>query len=451
MERRIDASKIPQGALRIISTLEAAGHEAWLVGGCVRDLILGRIPEDWDITTRALPEEVQLCFVHTVPTGIAHGTITVLLEGDPYEVTTYRSESTYSDFRRPDHVIFVAELHEDLARRDFTINALAWHPAKGLADPYGGCEDLTRGVIRAVGNPMERFREDALRMLRAVRFAAQLDFAVDPATLDAIVVMAPNIVHISGERISIELDKWLLSDASDRWGLLRGTGLMRWVLPELDYCFGILQNTPWHVGDVGNHTLKAAALAPPIRVIRWALLLHDLGKAETRTTDDSGTDHFYGHEARSEALARSVLHRLRWDNGTRRRVLNLVRHHDRDVVPSEKAVRRAVIAIGKDDFPDWLEVRRADLRAQNPQIAGPVLATLNQVQAYYESILALDQCISIRQLAISGKDLLLLGIPQGPEIGNILAMLLEWVVEEPERNERGKLLERIKVFNSIRQ
>ncbi len=446
MKVNMDISKIPKGALDIINTMETAGHEAWLVGGCVRDILLGRAPEDWDITTNALPEDVQRCFTRTVPTGIAHGTVTVILDGEPYEVTTYRSESTYSDFRRPDEVTFVADIEADLARRDFTINALAWHPIRGLIDPFGGQRDLTEGMVRAVGNPDERFREDALRMLRAVRFAAQLDCDVDPETLKAIASLAPNILYVSGERIRMELDKWLMSGAPRRWGLLRESGLMRWVLPELDRCFDIPQNTPWHLHNVGVHTLEAAAAAEPNQVVRWSLLLHDLGKAETWFTDETGRDHFYGHEVHSEMLAGVVLDRLRWGNGIRRRVLNLVKHHDRDIVPAAKSVRRAIIAIGNDDFPYWLSVRRADLLAQNPIMADPALAVLSQIESFYEQIMDQDHCLSIRQLALTGKDLMGLGIPQGPEIGRILTALLAWVVEEPGRNDRDHLLEQAEIL-----
>ena len=337
---------------------------------------------------------------------------------------------------------FVSDIQEDLARRDFTINALAWHPARGLKDAFGGMQDILGKVIRTVGDPKERFGEDALRMLRAIRFSAQLDFDVAPETLAAIGSLAPNILHISGERVRGELDKWLMSEASDRWGLLLESGLMHWTLPELARCFEIPQNTPWHLTDAGSHTLKAAALAPPMRTVRWALLLHDLGKAETRTTDEVGVDHFYGHETHSEALAAGILSRLRWDNDTRRRVLNLVRHHDRDVVATEKAVRRAIITIGKADFTEWLAVRRSDLLAQNLEMSAGALMVLEQVKAVYDKILAQDQCLSIKQLALSGKDLMALGIPQGSEIGRILGELLEWVVEEPERNQRKQLLER---------
>ncbi len=439
----IELSKIPQGALEIISTLESAGYEAWLVGGCVRDLLLGLMPGDWDITTNALPEAVRGCFFQTVPTGIAHGTITVLLGGIPYEVTTYRLESTYSDFRRPDHVSFVSDIGADLARRDITINALAWHPGRGLKDPYGGFQDLTDGIIRAVGRPQDRFTEDALRMLRAVRFSAQLDFDVAPETLSAIRSLASNIIHISGERIAIELNKWLLSAYSHRWPLLRESGLMFWILPELDRCFSVSQNNPWHRYNVGEHILKAASSVPPTRTVRWTLLLHDLGKAETQTTDEAGIDHFHGHEIQSEILAEGILRRLKWDNETRRRVLNLIRHHDREVLPTEKAVRRALFVIGKEAFPDWLVVRRGDMLAQNPVKAQPALGVLDEVIRIYEDILAQDHCLSIRQLALSGKDLMAMGIPQGPEIGRILKELLEWVIEDPHRNEKKLLRQRV--------
>lgn len=436
----IDIRKIPADALSIISTLEAAGHEAWLVGGCVRDLMLNRAPEDWDITTSALPETVQSCFPHTIPTGIAHGTVTVLMGKIPYEVTTYRSESEYSDFRRPDQVFFVSSIEEDLARRDFTINAMAWHPSGGLADPFGGIQDLKSGIIRAVGNPVERFGEDALRMLRAVRFAAQLNFVVEPATREAITEGASNITYVSGERVRVELDKWLMSAGTARWPLFHESGLMRWILPELERCFDMPQRSPWHFESVGEHTLRAAASAAPERLIRWTLLLHDLGKCEMHTVDEFGTDHFLGHEVRGEELAREIMGRLRWDNRTMERVTKLIRHHDRDVEPTERAVRRAVRAIGRDEFPFWLAVRRADRLAQKPEKALPLLAKLDEVEALYKSIIEQEHCLHVNELAVTGKDILALGVPQGRVIGRILHELLEWVLEEPDRNTRAQLM-----------
>ncbi len=436
----INTKKIPADALSIISTLEAEGYEAWLVGGCVRDLMLNRAPVDWDITTSALPEAVQACFPHTVPTGIAHGTVTVLMGKTPYEVTTYRSESEYSDFRRPDQVFFVSSIEEDLARRDFTINAMAWHPSGGLADPFGGVQDLESKIIRAVGNPVERFGEDALRMLRAVRFAAQLDFVVEPVTLKAITEGAAGISYVSGERVRVELDKWLMSAGASRWPLLRESGLMGWVLPELDRCFDMPQRSPWHFESVGEHTLRAVAYAQPERVIRWALLFHDLGKCDMHTVDDAGVDHFYGHEARGEELARVIMNRLHWDNRTTERVLRLVRHHDRDVEPSERAVRRAVKAIGREEFPYWLKVRRADRLAQRPEKAAPQLVKLDEVEALYEHIIEEEHCLHVNELAVTGKDILAMGVPQGPLIGRVQHALLEWVLEEPQLNTHAQLM-----------
>lgn len=447
--REINIKKIPAGALEIIEVLEMAGYEAWLVGGCVRDLLMDRVPEDWDITTLARPEDVLACFPHTVSTGIAHGTVTVLHEGAGYEVTTYRSETGYSDFRRPDTVDFVVDICEDLARRDFTINALAWHPDRGLSDCFMGAEDLAEGVIRAVGVPVERFGEDALRMLRAVRFAAQLDFEIDPETLGAIRLLAGNIRYVSSERIRTELDKWLLARHSRRWPLLKESGLMAWVLPELEACFEVPQHTPWHTRDVGGHTLEAAAYAPPLRAVRWALLLHDIGKAQARTTDAAGIDHFHGHEQLSAMMARDILERLRWDRATERRILNLIHHHDWAITPEPAAVRRGIRVLGEADFEDWLAVRRADLMAQNPDYAVEALDCLKQVEACYRWILQEGQCTSLAQLAVSGRDLLAEGIPQGPEVGRLLKALLDWVIEDPERNRRERLLHEVKMRNVI--
>lgn len=439
--KETDIKKIPAEALEIIAVLEAAGFEAWLVGGCVRDLLRGSLADDWDIATSALPEAVQGCFPQTVPTGLRHGTVTVLRQGRAFEVTTYRAEGPYTDHRRPDGVVFVTALEQDLARRDFTVNAMAWHPVRGLRDPFGGQRDLARRVLRAVGNPDTRFREDALRMLRAVRFAAQLDFDIDPATLQAITREAGSMALISGERVRVELDKWLLAAASHRWGLFRDTGLMAVVLPELDRCFQVPQNTPWHLADVGTHSLQAAAKAPRQRAVRWALLLHDIGKAQSRVTDAAGRDHFQGHGTLSESLAAAVLDRLRWDKATRERILHLIRHHDREVLPEPRAVRRAVARIGSGAFGDWLAVRRADLAAQAPVQAQPVLTALETVEALWQAAEAAGACLTVNRLAISGRDLMALGVPQGPEVGVLLNRLLEQVLEEPALNERARLLE----------
>lgn len=436
----IDSGRIPASALNVIERLEHAGFEAWLVGGCVRDLVLGRNPEDWDVATSALPEAVSTIFPVCIPTGIRHGTVTAIVDGCAHEITTFRTESGYSDFRRPDRVVFVSDLHSDLARRDFTINAMAWHPRRGLEDPFSGLIDLEQRCVRAVGDPHMRFSEDALRMLRAVRFSAQLDFDLLDETMDAIRALCPNIAHVSPERIRSELDKWVMAQGTRRWPLLRESGLMAAILPELDRCFTVEQQSPWHDENVGDHTLRAVSLAPPVRIVRWTLLLHDLGKCETRMTDETGTHHFWGHAGRSEALAKDVMGRLRWDSRTIAQVLTLIRHHDREVPPHDKAVRRAVQAIGIDLFPYWLEVRRGDCKAQNPAKSGAVLESIEAVGVLFGKIINEKHCLNIKELAVSGEDILEMGVLQGPEVGKILKTLLNWVLEDPTRNRTDLLM-----------
>jgi len=426
--------KCPESVLQIIRTLENAGYEAWAVGGCVRDALLSREPDDWDITTSALPSVVNTLFEKTIPTGMKHGTVSVMQDGELYEVTTYRTEKGYSDRRRPDSVEFVTDIDADLARRDFTINAMAWHPERGFRDCYGGLNDLKDGILRAVGNPQCRFEEDALRMLRAVRFSAQLDFAVEPETLAAIQAAAESIRWVSSERVYVELNKWLLAPHSNRWSLFLESGLMAEVLPELEHCFSTPQENPWHIRNVGEHSLMAASVAPFDRIIRWTLLLHDIGKALTRTTDEHGIDHFYGHEAVGVDLARSVLERLRFDTAGKERILHLIRHHDRSVEPGARAVRRAVSAIGPEYFEDWMTVRRCDLKSHNPLLAAAALETLDAVEAGYRLVLEAEQCLTLKQLAVGGTDLIAMGCAPGPEMGILLNRLLEWVLEEPERN-----------------
>ena len=433
--------QLPATVKAVIDTLQAKGFEAYAVGGCVRDSILGRRPDDWDITTSARPLQVKEIFHRTVDTGIAHGTVTVLFGGGAHEVTTYRLDGEYEDARHPKEVTFTASLREDLRRRDFTINAMAYNEKEGLVDLYGGMEDLQRKRIRCVGDPMERFQEDALRILRAVRFSAQLNFCIEEETWEAIKKLAPTLSKISAERICAELMKLLLSAHPDYLRKAYEAGVTRIVLPEFDRLMDTPQNNPHHCLNVGEHILKSLCAAPAEKLLRLTMLLHDMGKPACRTTDEQGIDHFRGHGEVSAGIAQKIMRRLRMDNDTIRKVITLIRYHDWRLEPSQRAVRRAVNRIGRELFPLFLKVQTADTMAQSERWRKEKLERIQEVDAVYQEILEASQCVELRELAVTGRDLIAIGLQPGPGIGELLNAALEQVLEDPQKNTREYLLE----------
>ncbi len=439
---------LPGKVKQIITELEAAGYEAYAVGGCVRDSILGKTPDDWDITTSASPMQTKAVFRRTIDTGIAHGTVTVMLDREGFEVTTYRIDGEYEDSRHPKEVTFTASLAEDLKRRDFTINAMAYNDRDGLVDLFGGMDDLEKRTVRCVGNARERFTEDALRMMRAVRFSAQLGFSIDMDTEHAIMELAPNLKNISSERIRTELVKLLMSPHPDEIRKAYDLGITAIVLPELDSAFETPQNNPHHMYTVGEHLMHCLMHTRADRCLRIAALLHDIGKPASKTTDTDGIDHFHGHVEIGEQMAGEILRRLKFDNDTITRVKTYIRHHDDQIDPNPRAVRRSAGRIGEDYFNGVLELKRADCLAQSMYMREEKLDGLDRVEALYQEILESRQCISLKDLAISGKDLIAAGVPQGRKIGEILSKLLEEVLEEPARNTHENLLERTKTLMS---
>lgn len=433
--------RLPATVKGIIDALEARGFEAYAVGGCVRDSILGRTPDDWDITTSARPEQVKEIFHRTVDTGIVHGTVTVLLGSGAHEVTTYRIDGEYEDARHPRGVTFTASLEEDLKRRDFTINAMAYNEKQGLVDLYGGMEDLQRKVIRCVGNPEERFGEDALRILRAVRFSAQLNFQIEEATRKAIVRLAAALEKISAERICAELLKLLLSPHPDYLRRAWETGITGIVLPEFDALMETPQNNPHHCCNVGEHTLKSLCQVPADRILRLTMLLHDMGKPSCRTTDEKGTDHFKGHGEVGARMAGQILRRLKMDNDTIRKVKLLVKFHDWRVEPAERAVRRAVNRVSPELFPALLQIQTADTLAQSENWRRQKLERIEKVSGLYKKIMEEHQCVGLKDLALSGRDLIELGIKPGPRLGELLNAALEHVLDVPEDNTKESLTE----------
>ena len=432
--------QIPEKVNKIIRTLAAAGHEAYAVGGCVRDAVLGREPADWDITTSASPMEVKALFCRTIDTGIRHGTVTVMLGQEGFEVTTYRVDWTYEDCRHPKEVQFTKSLLEDLKRRDFTINAMAYNDAEGLVDAFDGTGDLEKGIIRCVGKAEERFTEDALRMMRAVRFSAQLGFSLEEQTRAAIGKLCGNLRRVSAERIQTELVKLLTSPHPERLREAWETGITRVVLPEFDRCMACEQNNPHHIYSVGEHTLHALAYIEADKVLRLTMLFHDFGKPEVKTTGPDGIDHFRRHPEVSEELAGKVLKRLKFDNETVRQVKKLVWCHDQHPALTPAGVRKALNWIGEDLFASYLKVQRADILAQNPAMQEPKFLALEKVEQIYKRIIREQNCITLKQLAVGGRDLMEAGFPAGPFLGEILQYLLELVLEEPERNQKEWLL-----------
>ena len=415
--------EIPAGAARILKVLEANGYEAYVVGGCVRDSLLGKQPHDWDITTSALPLQVKALFSRTIDTGLKHGTVTIPSGREAYEVTTYRIDGEYLDGRHPSEVTFTASLREDLKRRDFTINAMAYNEKDGLQDFFDGISDLETYRIRAVGDPRKRFEEDALRILRAVRFSAQLGYTVEEGTLRAMRTLAPTLARISAERIAAELEKILVS-------------------PEFDRCMETPQNNPHHIYNVGEHTMCALMQARPDRILRTAILLHDVGKPLCRSTDEKGIDHFYGHPEAGAKIAEEILRRLKSDNETRRKTVQLVRCHDREIRLTPAGVRQAIVRIGEDLFPLLLEVKEADMLAQSTFRREEKKAHIGRVRELYAEILEHKDCLTLRDLAVNGNDLIKYGVRPGKEMGRILHEMLEDVLAEPSHNDREYLLQK---------
>ncbi len=430
---------LPAPVERALALLTAAGFEAWAVGGAVRDCLMGREPGDWDVCTSARPEETEAAFAgeRLIETGLKHGTVTVLLDGAPLEITTYRADGAYSDHRHPDAVRFSDTLTEDLARRDLTVNALAYAPGRGVMDPFDGEADIRRGLLRAVGEPERRFEEDALRILRTLRFASQLGFAIESATAAAMETKKSLLRFISAERVREELTKLLCGPAAAPV-LRQYRELAAEVLPELRPAFDFEQHNPHHCLDVWEHTLTALAAIPPQPALRWAALLHDLGKPACFFKDEAGVGHFYGHGKASAALAETVLRRLKFSNAERERVVRLVELHDTPIPPERRAVKRRLAKLGEEDFFCLLALHRADVLAQ-AEINRPRLQTLDAVEALARELLAEDACLSLKDLAVNGNDLKALGL-KGPALGRALAALLEAVVDERVENERAALL-----------
>ncbi len=440
--------EIPQEPGKLLRRLNECGFQAYAVGGCIRDSLLGKTPGDWDICTSALPKETEACFsdLRVVETGLKHGTVTVISSGEPYEITTFRSDGVYLDHRRPQKVDFVRTLKEDLLRRDFTINAMAAGLDGVIQDPFGGQKDLKDGVIRCVGDPEKRFSEDALRILRGLRFASRLGFSIAPETAAAMERQKNLLAYVSGERIYKELTGILMGDHAQTVLEQYGSVLTA-VLPEIVPSMGFCQRNPFHNRDVWQHTLEALGKSGPDPMVRWALLLHDLGKPDCFTVDDRGIGHFYGHPQRSMELAEGIFDRLHGDKKTKETVCLLVRDHDREAPANEKNARRWIARYGADRVRLLLEVKRCDCLAHvdTPKTRARYENLMEMTRLILE-LLEKEHCFSVRELPVKGSDVMALGVPAGPQVGQILERLLEDVLDGTCPPEREALLDRLKQY-----
>ena len=443
---RID---IPPKAEYIVRKLKERGYEGFVVGGCVRDAILGRTPNDWDITTSATPDVIHGIFAHTVDTGVAHGTVTVLVDHEPFEVTTYRIDGAYEDGRHPKQVTFTPSLKEDLKRRDFTINAMAYNDEAGLVDLFSGREDLENGIVRCVGVPADRFGEDALRMMRAVRFAAQLQFSLDEDTARAVRDLAPSLARISAERIQAEMMSLLVSAQPDMMDTVRKLGLSAFFLPEFDRLFARpMKNRHHDSSTVGDHTLRVLRAVPPTRILRLAALLHDIAKPDVAVQDALGYDRYPDHAHAGADLSVRILRRLKFDKDTMERVRRLIWFHSVLPAPDETSVRCFVSEAGADMMEEWLELKEADIRGQNRQMQDERLPVLEQVRRIWHEIEARGDCLTVKELALTGQDLIDDGMQRGKQIGDILALLLQEVLRDPSLNTRQVLLEKSRILRN---
>ena len=434
---------LPDAVLAALRALEQNGHEAWCVGGCVRDALLGRAIHDFDVATAASWQQTEQVLgshgftVHR--TGVEHGTVTASFDGVAIEVTTYRADGVYSDGRHPDEVTFVKSIDEDLARRDFTVNALAFHPDRGVKGVPGGLEDLRAGVIRAVGDPAARFSEDGLRILRACRFASQLGFRIDEETLDAMVSRKMMLGRVAIERIAHELDALLLGDYVHD-ALMQTINVLVAVMPELAACKGFDQHTPYHIYDVWEHTAWVVQRAPRTRLGRWAALLHDIGKPAACFFEGERA-HFFGHAKLSALMGRSILQRLPFSDAFVQDVLTLVRLHDVQIAATPKSVRKALVRLDGNValFRELIALKRADALAHS-SLGEPRVQLAADLERVLEEVLAANEAFTVRQLAINGNDVLEMGIPSGPAVGEALEATLAAVIEDEVPNERQALL-----------
>ncbi len=431
---------LPSNVACALQKLNSCGYEAYVVGGCVRDTLMGREPNDWDITTNALPEQIIAAFAdyRVIPTGVKHGTVTVLIDEQPLEITTYRVDGEYSDNRHPDNVSFTRDLREDLCRRDFTINAIAYHPQRGIIDHFSGLADLDKQQIVCVGDPEKRFTEDALRILRALRFSAQFGFAIEKMTAKAIHHLAPLLRRIAVERIQSELVK-LLCGEYVRSVMLAFSDVFSIIVPEISATIGLEQANPYHYLSVYEHTVETISAIPSHPILRLTMLFHDSGKPACYTRDENGIDHFTGHAAVSAAIAEQALTRLHFDRQTIDEVKVLILHHDDDLSPADHLLKRVLNRLGEKSALNLIEIQKADVYGQHPDKLERI-AVLDNLAVRMRQLIDENACFSLKNLAVTGEDLISIGYKSDRFLGDTLGVLLDLVMQEKLPNERATLL-----------
>lgn len=439
--------KIPVNVAVILSILETAKFEAYIVGGCVRDSIMKLQPHDWDICTNATPQQSKQCFIDNglkiIETGMKHGTITAVLNKESYEVTTYRVDGEYLDNRHPTEVQFVNSLKEDLARRDFTINAMAYNATSGLVDYFNGQDDINNRVIRCVGKPDDRFQEDALRIMRALRFASTYGFSVADDTSSSIRDNKELLLNIASERLNVELCKLLYGDGVELI-FNKYPDVVGVFIPEILPMVGFQQHNPHHIYDVWMHTVKAVANCPPDPVIKLSMLFHDIGKPRCFTLDEYGTGHFYGHGKHSVDMSVEIMKRLKFDNSTIEQVRELILYHDADIQSRNKRVKRWLNKIGEDRLRQLIQVKTADVLAQSDLDREIRLLELQNVATCIDEVIQQRQCFNLKDLAVNGRDLMEAGVLEGIQIGIVLNRLMDMVLDEQIENDREDLLNAVK-------
>lgn len=443
--------KLPDDVTYIIEKLHKAGFDAFVTGGAVRDMMMHKEPHDYDIATSALPEDTRRLFSRTIDTGIKHGTVTVIINGVGYEITTFRTDGIYLDGRHPEHVRFVNSVYTDCARRDFTINSMMYGSDGEIIDFFGGRADIKEKLIRCVGESEKRFKEDALRMLRAVRFSAALSFDISPETEKAIKKCSMLIKRVSTERIFEELNKILLSDNPDYIRTLHNLGLLQYIIPQLDICFYEEQRNKYHIYNVGEHIMQTVKNTPCNLILRWAALLHDVGKPCCSSVDSLGIIHFYGHHRESCRIATDVLYRLHMDKDSIRSISILIENHDVRVEPSLPAVKRMMARTGEKLFEQLMLLQKADNMAKNPEYYPEKEQRINAALDIYKRIVAEGQPYLIAHLAVNGRDLQKIGYKTGRIIGDTLKRLTDEVIIDPQLNNREYLLERAKQLRKSMQ
>ena len=438
---------LPKYVRSCIDALEQAGFAAYAVGGCVRDACLGLEPHDFDLCTSALPEQTEAVFAdcRLVLTGKKHGTVTVIIDGEPVEITTFRTEGAYLDNRHPEWVKFVPNVEEDLARRDFTVNAMAWSPYRGFADPFGGRADLEKRMLRAVGDPGARFREDSLRILRGARFAAKYRLNVEENTQTAMFALTPLMDNLARERVFEELCKLLLCATAE--DLIRFAPVLAAAIPELEPQIGFDQRSPYHAYDLFTHTARVTARVPAELPLRWAALLHDTGKIPSFTLDENGRGHFYGHAKAGAEMADNILRRLKAPTTLREKTVTLIRLHMTQLEPTKKTIRRWLGKLGAQTVNDLLQLQEADMGSKGT-CAPEEMAQFPQLRAIIEEIKAENACLTLKDLAVNGRDLLETGFPPGREMGACLQQLLDLVLDEQLPNEKHALLDAAKRYHN---